>query len=93
MNISKVVGFTVVEYFLNIAHSFFNIIVMSIFISVYQNTFDHFMQDGSIPESLVFRLAGTIIVGVISYLAASFVSDRRILSSLSLSLSRKEVEP
>lgn len=92
-NISKVVGFTLAEYFLNISHSFFNIIVMSIFISIYQNTFDHFMLNGVIQESLIVRLAGTIMVGVVSYVLASFISDRGILSGLYISSSRKEVEP
>jgi O-antigen/teichoic acid export membrane protein len=82
MNISKVVGFTLTEYFLNISSSFFNIVIMSIFINVYQYAFDHHIYSYFIQGSSLFRLAGTIMVGIVSFMATVFIFDRKMLTGL-----------
>jgi len=82
VNISKVVGFTLTEYFKNILSSFFNIAIMSIFISAYQYIFNYYTHTYSIQEPLFVRLIGTITVGFVTFMVTVLIFDRRTLSGM-----------
>jgi len=82
MNISKVVGFTLTEYFLNISSSFINVVVMSISISGYQYAFDNYIYTYFMREPMLVRLTGTIMVGIVSFILSVFIFDRKMLSGL-----------
>jgi O-antigen/teichoic acid export membrane protein len=82
VNVSKVVGFCLSTYFINLKTAAVSTLAMSLCILIFQHFFDSHVFIDSIPVRQSARLIGTVLIGGFSYATSGYFVDKEVLKTV-----------